>query len=394
MLRSTQKTTILLLAASIAIALLDVLSMSGAARSYLQLFVLAGALIASILWMGWARPRTHNSKLIAALIILAAIAFQVSLFLFLGWKLGFVRNLYGWNLISLVRVFLPVTLTLVLEEILRGQLVEHGKGNLRMIVGIGVILWLITILIALPAYQLTVPRAVFTFLVTVAGPAALTNILLTYIAYTYDYRVNIAYRLIMELPTYLLPILPNVGIFLPTLFQVGLIPVLIIVLAGLHHASPHRAVARTQKVRRPISDQSQRTRRIVRTTATSLAVVLVLTYVSLVSGLFRYYVLTIGSGSMEPTLARGDLVLVEKTNCYDTITTGDILVYHHGDAVVVHRVVAIGQDTGQYTFQTQGDHNTSEDDWQVSQQDIIGVARGRIAALGYPTLWVNALFND
>lgn len=64
---------------------------------------------------------------------------------------------------------------------------------------------------------------------------------------------------------------------------------------------------------------------------------------------------TVLSGSMEPTLSRGDLILVRQT---DQVRVGDIIVYQSGRSLVVHRVIDLDGDT----VTTQGDANNAPDE--------------------------------
>ena len=61
------------------------------------------------------------------------------------------------------------------------------------------------------------------------------------------------------------------------------------------------------------------------------------------------------SGSMEPTLAVNDLVIVLSADDY---SVGDIVVYQDGDLLVIHRVVEIGESY----LVTRGDANNTADD--------------------------------
>lgn len=71
------------------------------------------------------------------------------------------------------------------------------------------------------------------------------------------------------------------------------------------------------------------------------------------------------SGSMEPTLSRGDLIFVRQT---DTLKPGDIVVYQSGSSLIVHRLCCV---TGN-TAVTQGDANNTPDT-PISIQQIKGV---------------------
>lgn len=397
MRKSTQKIAVLLVVVCVLMALLDVISMSQVLRSYGQVIILAGTILASVFLMGWAKPRVQNSRLVATLVILSAVVFQIITFLLLGFKLGFARNAIGWNLTSFGQVFLPMILIIVAEEILRGQLIDKGRGSLLAVIMTGVTLWLIMVLVTLPSYNLAEPKAIFTLLLVMAGPAALINTLLTYIAYTYDYRINIIYRLVMDLPLYLLPIIPSSDVFLPALFQISLSVLLILALVWLHKTNSNKATVvsftRKKQPKRAASEQGQKAKQIAKWVSIGAIVMIVVLYAGLMSGLFKFYFLAIGSGSMEPNLFRGDMILVEKSRDYKDMQVGDVLVYHYSNVVMVHRIAEISKDGNNYIFQTKGDNNASNDAWQVKQSDIIGLAKGRIAMFGYPTLWLNELFN-
>ena len=147
------------------------------------------------------------------------------------------------------------------------------------------------------------------------------------------------------------------------------------------------------KKERPESDNKFQWKRWAKYGVLGAVAIGMLAYVGLMSGIFKYHLLAIGSGSMEPNISVGDMVLVEKTDNYDEIKEGEVLVYRHANVVIVHRLVEREEQAGNYYFKTQGDANDGADAWIVEQGDVIGVARGKIVAVGYPTLWLNELFN-
>lgn len=76
------------------------------------------------------------------------------------------------------------------------------------------------------------------------------------------------------------------------------------------------------------------------------------------------------SGSMEPTIATGDLVFVVKKNNYKV---GDVILFRSGKSCVLHRIVEIN---GQEVI-TKGDANNANDA-PISTSDIKGVYIGKI----------------
>lgn len=89
---------------------------------------------------------------------------------------------------------------------------------------------------------------------------------------------------------------------------------------------------------------------------------------------FGYGAAVVLSGSMEPTYSAGDLLIVKKTDHYQT---GDIVVYQTGQNLVVHRIT----DMNGETVTTQGDANNAPDEpFAVTQ--IKGISVGSIPFVG------------
>lgn len=368
---------------------------AGVLREYLQIVVLVLAILAGVVLLGWARPHNQNVKNIAIIILLAAVLFQAATFVLLGIKQGFLANIYGWNLSSIGKVFLPAILLIIAEETFRGQMLEKGKTSRAAIIITTAVIWAIEVCIALPAYSLDNPRNIFDIIMVVSFPALLKNIMLTFLALGYDYRIGLGYRLIMELPVIVLPIWPDVSNYLTAIFQTTLVVVILIVLIISHHGyTLSMAVSNSRKkISQAETERQRQCKKVTKIALWTIVVVIMVVYVALMSGIFKFYFLAVGSGSMEPTLYRGDMILVEKTEDYDKIQEGEVLVYQHGEIIVVHRVQEKRAHGDQYTFVTKGDANAEADSWVIPQKDVIGTVKGKITAFGFPTLWFNELFN-
>ena len=126
------------------------------------------------------------------------------------------------------------------------------------------------------------------------------------------------------------------------------------------------------------------------------AVIAILAFlVILVSGIFKYQIIAIGSGSMSPLIEKGDAVIISKTTHQDleSIKVGQILVFTHNGRYITHRVIYITKLDGKYYFQTKGDANSDEDNYTVEEDDIIGVTSQRIKWIGLPTVWLQEFMN-
>jgi len=93
-----------------------------------------------------------------------------------------------------------------------------------------------------------------------------------------------------------------------------------------------------------------------------------------VMGFSLFHILT---GSMEPTIKTGGLVVVRQTGFYD-LEVGDIITFRSRNSVLngaanTHRIIAVDKDeNGQMCLVTKGDANNIEDEERVYPEDIIG----------------------
>ncbi len=91
-----------------------------------------------------------------------------------------------------------------------------------------------------------------------------------------------------------------------------------------------------------------------------------------------YHVLYIYSGSMLPTFAPGDLIVI--TPPPEVLEPGMVLTLSVNGQLVTHRLVQIDPDG---TLITKGDNNRVEDDWSNSRVAVVGLYRFSVPYLGY-----------
>ena len=87
------------------------------------------------------------------------------------------------------------------------------------------------------------------------------------------------------------------------------------------------------------------------------------------------------SGSMEPTLVTGEIVLINTNNL--NIKTGDIIAFQSGDHVVIHR---IEEEMPNGAYITKGDANATVDLCPVEQWQILGTMWMKLGALTH--IWL------
>lgn len=127
--------------------------------------------------------------------------------------------------------------------------------------------------------------------------------------------------------------------------------------------------------------------RVVGWLATLAAVLVLLAVIVLFLGprLSGWNLRVILSGSMEPALPVGSLVLVEP-RVPEEVQVGDILTFRSSsdpDQQVTHRVVEIRGEGSALQFGTKGDANEAPDRYPVPAGDVVGTVRWRVPQLGY-----------
>lgn len=94
---------------------------------------------------------------------------------------------------------------------------------------------------------------------------------------------------------------------------------------------------------------------------------------------FRSYL--VQSGSMEPTIMTGDIIVIQPQERYGI---RDVVTFHDSEnRVVTHRIAKIETKEGQEEITTKGDANRSDDFDTIKPQQIIGKVSLTIPKLGF-----------
>lgn len=127
--------------------------------------------------------------------------------------------------------------------------------------------------------------------------------------------------------------------------------------------------------------------------AAGLALVVAVPY------LFHGRALTVMSGSMEPALSTGDVIVAQRISPLDA-RVGDVITFQRSDGsgvLMTHRVRRVKVSHGYAAFVTKGDANNDAERWEIRTDGTIGRVKYRIPHLGYAlfymhTLWGRILF--
>lgn len=130
--------------------------------------------------------------------------------------------------------------------------------------------------------------------------------------------------------------------------------------------------------------------KILSLAAFGILFVLCLAFVSIRVLGFGTFIVT--GGSMEPSIAKGSLVLVQPVTPSE-VKLGDVITFQQYGQTTTHRVISIGRNSAGLTFRTRGDANLTadpEDKWFPGQ---VGIVRATVPVAGYAAFAVQAYWR-
>lgn len=119
-----------------------------------------------------------------------------------------------------------------------------------------------------------------------------------------------------------------------------------------------------------------------------------LTHPNQVVKIFGYRTYIVSSGSMEPYLKVGDIILVDKVDSAQEIKVDDIITFTQGDGKdITHRVIEVKDINDNRSFVTKGDNNNDIDPNEVKFENIRGKYSSKISGIGKFILSVKTSFG-
>jgi signal peptidase len=235
--------------------------------------------------------------------------------------------------------------------------------------------------LAIPLNQITGIRpevASISFINSTLLPTLAESLLASFLALLAGPVPAIAYRGILQAFWWFSPILPD----LPWAFK-GLIGTAIpiigrVVMNSLYSPQPRR--------RAPVARGGGMAGWIV---TTILAVAMIWFAV----GLFPLHPSLVGSGSMQPAMSAGDIVIIAKTPV-DNLKVGDVIQFRvEKEVSVMHRLIRIEEVDGHKQFITKGDANSIADPDPVLPENVMGRQMFNIPRVGYVAIVVKSFFS-
>lgn len=107
-------------------------------------------------------------------------------------------------------------------------------------------------------------------------------------------------------------------------------------------------------------------------------------------GVFPVYPSVVVTGSMEPMIYPGDVILVKKTTDIKEIQIGDVIYFKRGDIMISHRITEIIPKDGVPNYRTKGDNNNAADIQLVNPEQIRGEIIKVVPNIGWPTVLIKS----
>jgi len=323
-------------------------------------------------WWAWRHTLVQPPRLDRWLFILALMGglVQISIFFLCGLVWSFGRSPYAHAFPALLGNLFFVTSSLLGLEMTRAYLMARGKS---VAVFVLITLSFAFIVIPLGFYgRMKDPQSTIEALGTEVLPQLAESLLATYLVWLGGPLAGMAYRGALLGFEWFSPILPRLP-WLVRAFVGTITPVVLLLIL-------HQVVTAQEKETSSPRSQGK----------AFLWMLIVLLAISLLwfnAGFFGVRPYLVSGVSMQPTYYAGDVVIVRQVPP-EEIQVGDVILFRHNRAAIVHRVVAIQEQNGQRVFITKGDNNNTLDD-PVTPEEYGGRAVMLIPKVG----WVAIMFR-
>ena len=309
-------------------------------------------------------------------VIVTTLTYSI-LLLISGLFLTYGKNPYSTTFKGVMLNLYAIGLIVICREYIRYKLINNVLKKEQKLIFILIVITftlqdidLVTLKNSLNIYYLF--KTVFVTIV----PSTIKNCLFTYICIYTDYMPGILYELILYLIQWVSPILPKTPWVFTSIID-SVFPLILLLYCRYEINSNNKFFL--YKFSNPIEPKG--------TIPLVIGVVLVIWFAL---GIFPIKPIGVATGSMKPTINVGDLMIIQKCNAND-IKVNDIIEYARKDYTVIHRVIDIYQEDGEFFFITKGDNNDSADSDPVRENQLKGKAIFRIPYLALPTIWIDSL---
>lgn len=315
-----------------------------------------------------------NKKKIIILFLGFSILFILILY-FIGIYSGFYKNVNSGNNKVFLNTVVPYTICIICSEIIRQIFVAKENKKTTLFMTLALVLTEIAIFTNLSkVWNLEEMLVLIGYIVF---PSVSTNLLCNYIVKKYGLIPNVLYRTITSLYIYTFGILPDVYIFFQSIYKIIFPYIIYIVVDDFFENTKFRKIVKKEKIS---------------LISLTISIIIVISIVMLVSCKFKYGVLVVGSSSMTGTIDKGDAIIYKKFEG-EQLEKGQVIVFIKDDIKTIHSIENVEIKNNEIIYFTKGTNNQQQDEGYRTVKDIIGTVKFKIMAIGWPTIWLNEVFD-
>ena len=299
------------------------------------------------------------------------------IYLITGVLVGFGKNPYSDSVRGIIINLFATGSIICSREYIRYKLINNVYNKDKRIIFI-----LIVLIFSLIDFNITVLfnsanvyylfKAIFYNLI----PSVIKNFLFTYLALHVDHVPAIIYEIVFNCILWMSPVLPNSPWVLEAILN-SVFPFVLLLYCKYYIQKKDRFHLNT--VSKPINPFG----------IIPFGILLVLS-IWFALGIFPVKPVGVATASMVPTLKVGDLTFIKKCTAND-VKVNDIIEYQMNGYTVIHRIINIMQEDGEFFFITKGDNNSTEDKIPVREDQLIGKVIFKIPYVALPTIWIHNL---
>ena len=320
-------------------------------------------------------PVSNINKKKIILLVLSFSIIYVGILYIIGLFVEFYENPIAFNLKGIYSRIFPAIAIIVLTEIIRKLYVTRNHRDTTILITIALVL--IDIVLNINLYKILNLEEVLALIGSVILASISTNLFGNYIVKRYGVIPNILYRVITTIYIYIFSILPDIYIFFQSAYKIIVPYIMYLIIDCTFERDKFTYTLKEKKIN------------IV---TLIITIIIAIGVVALVSCKFKYGIIVVGSSSMANTINKGDAVIFEKYEG-QKLEEGQIIIFKKDNIITVHRIKDVQMLNSDMIFYTQGDNNQQRDDGYRTQEDIIGIVKLKVQYIGWPTIWVNELFE-
>jgi signal peptidase I len=361
-----------------ALYMIDIPSIASLMDGYIFNYLLKPVLWLGLIFVVYIFPKVHPKGKIRLKSFINWWSFNFAIIFIAasvvgGFLNGFGKSPYSNTLKGMALNIFLVGSAVIGREIVRSYLVNSLCKKENCIMFILISLFFATVSISLSSFlKFNGIQDMVKFSAQSFAPEFSKSVLATYLAFLGGAVPSIIYIGTIEAANWLSPILPNLR-WITSAFIGVLCPIFsFLALQSMYIKESRHKVIEDEKEDSVFA--------WIVTMVTSIGIIWFCV------GVFPIYPSVIATGSMEPMIKPGDVILVKKDIDRMKLNIGDVIQFKSDNVLISHRIIEKLEVGGEKAYKTKGDNNSIADREFVKPEQVRGTIVKIVPKIGWPTL--------